>query len=425
VSTTLIDLRSLPSKFAPRFLPLLSNKYRNLHLCGGAGSSKSHSAAQKYLVRIMLAAESRKVTHKFLWLRKTAPAARGSLWTLLKRKVNTWNLDPLLTRKPNETDMLMTFTGGHEIKVGGLDEPHKIESFEGITGIWFEEALEFTPDDIRLLNLRMRGNLGTYFQNTLSYNPRDITHQIYDIHRGLPENFTEGAIDDRTYVHYSSYLDNPFLDEEYKRELLALEEQDPEQYSIYALNKWGKIGNQIFTNYVIEHSWPSTFESCCYGLDFGFNNPTALCKVNYRDGEPWVEQVLYESHLNNNQLIEEMGRLGVDKGTPIYADEAEPARIQEIGDAGYDIYPASEAKRSVRARLDYCRSRRVHIRYEDAELSEEIQGYKYRKDRNGNVLEDPVKFRDHAIDAWTYGDYEYTRGQSCDNLVFSIGGLKK
>ncbi len=47
-----------------------------------------------------------------------------------------------------------------------------------------------------------------------------------------------------------------------------------------------------------------------------------------------------------------------------------------------------------------------YIDYNSPNLLEEIQGYKWKVDKDENVLDEPVKFRDHLMDARRYA-YEW------------------
>jgi phage terminase large subunit len=118
---------------------------------------------------------------------------------------------------------------------------------------------------------------------------------------------------------------------------------------------------------------------------------------------------LYESGLTNSELIERLKLFGIGRRT-IYADSAEPARIKEIYRAGFDIRPANK---SVPDGIDCMKRRPMFIRKECPNTIKEIQGYVWKKDKNGNLLDEPVKFNDHAMDAARYAilsDWESKRG---------------
>ena len=140
-----------------------------------------------------------------------------------------------------------------------------------------------------------------------------------------------------------------------------------------------------------------------YGLDFGFNNETALIAIGIKDNECYLRELLYETHLTNSELITKLKQLA-DKKFMIYADNAEPARIQEIKQAGFKIQPANK---SVKDGIDYVKSQTLHIDKTSTNLINEFRSYKYREDRGGNVLEEPVKFRDHLADATRYALYTH------------------
>ncbi len=53
------------------------------------------------------------------------------------------------------------------------------------------------------------------------------------------------------------------------------------------------------------------------------------------------------------------------------------------------------------------KTKKLHIHERCINTIKEIQGYKYKEDRNGNVLEEPVKFNDHTMDALRYAVFTY------------------
>ena len=71
-------------------------------------------------------------------------------------------------------------------------------------------------------------------------------------------------------------------------------------------------------------------EEVIWGLDFGFNNPTALVKVYIKDGAFCAEEKLYKTGLTNENLIDELKLIIPPKecGNVIYADSAESAQIR-------------------------------------------------------------------------------------------------
>ena len=418
-----IDLSNLDKVTAPRFLPLYKNKFRNLHLCGGAGSTKSHFAAQKLCVRI-LAGMKTGLVHNFVALRKTQPAVRKSVYTLLENKIADNDLHTVAKCYPS--DLTVRFANGSKIMCAGLDDPMKLKSIEKITGFWLEEATEFTKADRQQVDLRLRGDIGTYKQILETYNPMDMNHHLFqNVHKKLGDDFT-GVHPNypRMYMHHSTYHDNPFIDQEYIDVLEGLKDEDVGFHKIYTLGRWGALKNLIYGGKwqsVDTAGWPVDFEDACYGFDFGYNNPSALVFIGILDGVPYMREIIYQTKLTNTQLIEKMDELGVNKEIPIYADSAEPARIEEIADAGYDCKPAIEAKKphAVKARIDFCKRSHFRVDAHSPNVIKELSVYKYKEDRDGNVFDEPVKFMDHAMNAFEYGYYEHCRmGMTMPGIAF-------
>ncbi|GAG05508.1 unnamed protein product, partial [marine sediment metagenome] len=61
---------------------------------------------------------------------------------------------------------------------------------------------------------------------------------------------------------------------------------------------------------------------------------------------------------------------------------------------------------------------KTHIYKDSINLINEKRSYKYKEDKDGHVLEEPVKFRDHACDAERYA--LYTHGRVTRASIFVI-----
>jgi phage terminase large subunit len=135
-----------------------------------------------------------------------------------------------------------------------------------------------------------------------------------------------------------------------------------------------------------------------FGLDFGYNNPSALVRVVEKDQEIFIKQELYESKLTNADLMGKLRQI-VPAYKEIYADCAEPQRIEEFSRSGFNVFPANK---SVEDGIDTVKRRVLHIVRPSDELVREIKSYKWKEDKNGVMLEEPVKFNDHLMDAMRY-----------------------
>jgi phage terminase large subunit len=374
--------------FNQTFRPYLKSRQRYELLYGGAGSGKSYFIAQRILVRAM-----QEKGHKTLVVRKVARTNRHSTFALIKSIMQQWKIMPLF--KVNKSDMEITCRNGNQIIFTGLDDVEKLKSIAGITDIWVEEASEITQEDFTQLDLRLRGKSAYPMQITLSFNPISALSWIKAYFFDSPK--------ENSAILKTTYKDNEFLDEEYKQVIEDLKNQDATYYQIYALGEWGVLGNLVFTNYVFEDIpyKEEDFDAVYQGLDFGFNHPSAFIKVGFKDDELYVFDELYEKGLTNAELIDEVAKY-TNKKKMIIADSAEPARIKEFRQAGFNCQASVKGKGSVKDGIDWLKRKKIHISKQCPNLLAEMQQYSYKEDKDGNVQDEPVEFKDDAIAALRY-----------------------
>lgn len=357
-------------------------------LYGGAGAGKSYTLAQHILLDIIAKQQNKRI----LVSRKYNPSLKLSAIQLFKE---------LLSQIPipyeeHKADQVFEFPNNNQIIFRGVDDPEKIKSME-FNYIWLEEATEYTVEDFQQLKLRLRRATTTKNKMYLTFNPIGKHSWIY-------KTFFIQKPDDVEILHVN-YKDNPFIDEEYKKTLEDLINQDERYYKIYALGEFTELDNVVYTNWEVikPHELPKEFDEVMYGLDFGFNNPSACIKVGVRDKIIYVIKEFYKTGLTNTDLIEHLKTFVDDRTAPIYADAAEPARIQEIKRAGFNVRPA---KKDVKLGIDFVRRFKIKIVNECVHTIEEIENYAWKK-KDDEVLEEPVKYMDHTMDALRYAVYTH------------------
>lgn len=390
------------------YIPFYKNSDRYLLFYGGAGSGKSEFAAAKILIRMM-----KEKHHRFLICRKVAKTIRNSQFQLLMEVVKRWGLTSLFKFHTGDLRVTCLLTQS-EIISAGLDDVEKLKSITDITGIWVEEMTELLPEDWRQLNLRMRGIRKYYKQIIGTFNPIDEHHWIKKTF------FPKDDIDSNVYrserktefgsifctALRTTYRDNRYLDDVDRTILEALEQEDENYYRIYALGKWGAQTKGLIykKNWVLTESFPDNVDARIYGLDFGFVNPTALIEIGFKDGKIYLRELLYKKGLTNNELLAECLKLIPNKTDFIYADPAEPARIKEFYESGFNIHLADK---SVKVGIDFCISQTLNVSSDADNLIIEFRGYKWKVDKNGNELEEPLKYKDHGMDAMRYALYTH------------------
>ena len=407
----LINLDSLHEVTNEKFYQLYKNTDRYLVLWGGAGSGKSYYAAEKILVRILVG-EERGIQHKFLCLRKTQPAVRKSVFALFTEYLSKWGLNKYV--KANLNQMTFTFPGGSQIICGGLDDPEKLKSIVGITGVWIEEATEINLEDFTQVDLRLRGQTPSYKQIIISFNPVSenswVKARFFDA--GVPINksrrrfdATVGGKQISTFVtcHHSTYRDNRFIDSEYIAVLETLIHQDRNYYNVYNLGKWGVLKGLIYDNWEVVNQWPEKFDLHGYGLDFGYSvNPTALIEVGFIGDTLYEREHIYEKGLTNPMIASLIQGVVTGEFDIVCADSAEPKSIQELRNGGINVFPSFKGKDSVLHGIQRIKQYKTRIYSESVNLIKEKESYKWAEDKDGNTLNAPVKFRDHLMDAERY-----------------------
>ena len=405
-----IDLSDLPSIVNEAYHPLFHDHKRYLVLVGGAGSGKSVSIAQKHLWRM-----ATEPGHKFAVMRKVAATHRHSTWANFLDILGTWGWMGHV--HVNKTDMTITFKPtGSQLIFLGLDNREKLKSITGITGFWLEEATEMAPEDLEQVNLRLRGFTKHYKQIVMTFNPISAQHW-------LKARFFDTDQHGRTTTMRSTYRDNKYLDKEYCLELEALKERDPMLWRIYAEGRWGVLKGLIYPGWG-SAPWPEHTDDDWYGLDFGFNNPTSLTHIGVKDlKDVWLDETIYQSGLTTADLMELMAARGVSKKAKIYADGAEPDRIKEMQRAGWNVWAAKKGKGSVQAGISFVNSLNIRVTPRSGNISKEQHTYKWGEDKEGNLLDEPVKFMDHAMDGSRYGLTSHLQRDKPEAKSGVFGGL--
>jgi phage terminase large subunit len=209
------------------YIPLINNQSRFLVLYGGGGSGKSVFAAFKVVKRILS-----EQGHRFLCLRKIQNTVKDSIFAELQAAIAEQDVESEFLI--NKTDHTFThLPTGNQILCKGLDEPAKIKSIKGITGMWLEEATDFEELDLDQLDIRIRGEKPHYVQYILSFNPVDENHW-------LKKRFFDKK-DPLATTSHTTYQDNYFLTPEDKQRLESFKDRNELYYDVYCLGKWGIV----------------------------------------------------------------------------------------------------------------------------------------------------------------------------------------
>lgn len=390
----LADFRRHIKERSSAFVPLFADQSRYQVAWGGAGSGKSHIVARKILYRLLKEFE---VDHNFLVIRKVDRTIKRSVFTLIRNIIKRWGLteqfnvnlaDKTIVYKPN----------GSQIMFSGLDDVEKLKSIEGVTSIWCEEATELTQEDFEQLDLRMRGEHGCLKQIILTLNPISEQHWIKKIFFDEP---MEGV-----FTLHTTYLDNSYIDAEYKMVMENKKKTNPRYYNIYALGNWGTAEGLIFPSVATRLIRPDEVQGldCVQGLDFGYtNDPTAFSQsyVDIKNKKIFVYDGFYEKGMTNAKIAAQIKAMKAHRHKTV-ADSSEPKSIDYIATKDVRIEGAAKGADSVASGIDFLGEFEIIVNAHLVEFMTEFNNYSWALDRNGKPTNKPVDDFNHFIDSLRY-----------------------
>jgi phage terminase large subunit len=338
---------------------------------GGSRSSKTYSLCQMIIVYSLQ--NKGKVTSI---IRKTFPALRATVMRDFLEIMKEMDLYDVNAH--NKSEHIYSFPNGSIVEFFSVDDEQKIRGRKRDLA-WCNEANELFYDDFTQLNMRTEGKL------IFDYNPSESASWLYE----LPK--------EESILIKSTYKDNPFLPDSIRRQIEDLKRTDESLYQIYALGEKAISKSNIYSNWTFVPHRPSRFTQFIYGIDFGFNHPTALVRIYWHEKDIFIEPVIYESYLTTSDLIDRFEKLGIEKNADIVADYARPEIIAELNNNGYNVM---NANKSVKKGIDNVKTFGIFC-MEHEGLKKEYQNYKWKK-IGDQIIDEPVKLWDDAMDATRY-----------------------
>lgn len=209
---------------------------------------------------------------------------------------------------------------------------------------------------------------------------------------------------DSRMIH-STYIDNPFLSEKQVKEIETYK-NDASWWRVYGLGLTGMIGGLVYTNWeIIKDSDMPKYEDCkmhSLGLDFGFtNDPTALLDVRLAHDEIYIDEVCYDRGMTNPDIAEVVRKNGL-AGEIIIADSAEPKSIAELRNTHLRVEEAQKGKDSIRLGISIVSRYKLKVTDRSIGIINELKNYKYKQDKDGNLLNETIDYFNHSLDALRY-----------------------
>lgn len=376
---------------------------RHLMVMGSAGSGKTFFACVKVIMYALEHPNARVGV-----FRQTLPSLRETSWREIREILQKYNI----VFEENKSNGLITLDNGSTISFTPTDDDKKLRSLN-LDLVYIEQCEEITEEAFDELDLRIRNEVAQkyYGQMLIVVQPESKHHWLYKRFYQTKKNDP-----DYKYVHFS-YLDNPYLPPEQAKVYEGFKETNPDKYRTHTLGEWITSSKQIFTD-----NWEVGFKRRYFnfyvgGVDFGWNNPACFLLCGFYDNECYVLGEVYKTEMTNSQFLNEIFELLAKHELEfadldaVYCDSADPEKIEVFCRNGLNAYPSVK---NVKAKIDTARETRIYIDESCPNLISEIPNYEWKKDKNNNILDEPVKEHDHAVDAMCYAIYG-VRGELSKN----------
>lgn len=348
---------------------------------GGTGSGKTYAIEQ---VLFCLACENHKQVITIVG--QDIPNLKaGALRDALNIYNNSDHLKAMI-KTYNKTDRIFEFHNGTIIEFKSYANAQDAKSGKR-DYLFINEANGITYDIFNELFLRTRKRV------FIDYNP----NSNFWVHDHLIGKKNVQLI-------ISDHRHNPFLQQTERDKIEALKEADEELWKVYARGLTGKIMGLVFANnWHICEEIPTDAKLIAAGLDFGYTNDETGCiEVYLQNGELWVDELFYETHLTNTDISKRMHDAGISKKTEIVADSAEPKSIEELTRHGWNIKGAKKGPDSIQHSIDILKRYKINVTRRSVNLRKELTRYKWKIDRSGKPINEPVDTWNHLIDPLRY-----------------------
>ena len=349
------------------------DNYRMISCRGGSRSGKSFN------ICIWLVVYALRNTGKTISIvRKNFPSLKGSIMRDFIEVLDMFG-------KYNPDDMkkqeMYYELNGNIIQFINAEDEQKLRGRKHDI-CFINEANEISFNEYTQLSIRTTEKL------IIDYNPSDIDSWIY-----------EEEDKDTCYWFKTTFLDNPFLEQAVKDEILSLKEKDDNLYRVFTLGERGIARSLVFNKYTEETEIPPQAKLLGYGMDFGYTDPNTLVSIHKMGEHLYFKELIYESNLTISDLIYRMTQLEMDRTDTIWADSSQPAAIEEIRRNGFNIKPTK--KTTIEYGLQLLKRHYIHI-VSSPNIVKEFNSYKYKTDKDGKILGVPEDKNNHSIDALRY-----------------------
>jgi phage terminase large subunit len=354
------------------FEHLLEATNRVTHHIGGTRSGKTYAIIQFLIVKALEGKETITV------VRKTIPSLKRTVikdFTDILKGLNiyddnNWNTTDRIYNFPNST-----------IQFINTDDGDKLRGVKSSI-LFIDEASEVDEESYFQLSIRTSGKIILAYNPTIS--PYHWLRQMQDCQRFL-----------------TNYKDNPYLPKEMIKAIEDLQFTNNKKWLIYGKGEYAANDKAVFEFDVCDNI---DGDFICFGFDAGYSNdPCSLVAIYKSSDTLYLEELLYETGLVTNDIINKFKKLDIDKNQTIWCDSSEPRLIEELYRSGFNTKAVVKGKDSINFGISVMKNYKIKILKTSQNLINEMYAYQYETDKHGYVTDKPEGGLDHAIDAARYG----------------------
>ena len=335
---------------------------------------------------------------RICYIAPTYQQARDIAWQTLVKE-----LKPII-KKVNESRLELTVN--NLVKGTSLIQLRGWEAVETLRGQHFDFIVIDEVAMMRNFNINWEEVIRPTLTDTRGEvmfisTPKGFNH-FYDLYNEQDKD------PDFKSFHYTSY-DNPHLpvDELDKAKQQLTDDRFAQEYLADFRKTQGLVYKEFNRELHVTKEKPTQVIDKIAGIDFGYTNPATIIPIEIdSDSHYWIEEEWYKTKQTTDQIAEQAL---LYKSTKVYADSAEPDRIQILKKAGLNV---REVSKDIVAGVDHVRELfkqgRIHISPDCKNLIHELETYRYPdKKPEKNEDEKPIKENDHALDALRYALYTH------------------
>jgi phage terminase large subunit len=320
-----------------------------------------------------------------------------------------------VVKRVHKTDQEITLLNDAKIIYLSADNERHVDRIRGIEigSFYADEAALFSHYFWKVLIGRLRdprGPLKGWFTTT----PKGKGWPYWYFIRKMHPDTREDLANPQDFEWFGgTTLDNPHTPKEYKDNLLDQYKGKFARQEIYGevVAFEGAVYSNFDEKVNVIDKIPKGLKTFYVGIDWGFTNPMAALIIGQdSDDRIYVLREYYEKRQTPEHLSGWLTRMKPQFPFEIgYADPSEPGNIHTLNQQGHQIQGADNdvmaGIQDVYAAIDVAKDQkpRLFIHSSCKNLLDEINEYRYSEIKDGKEeKEQPVKVKDHAVDALRY-----------------------